>query len=84
VFIALACGQRPDHSTIAGFVSSMHAEILPLFCEVLQVCDEQQLLGGTVFALDGVKLPSNASKRWSGTIDELRHKQEKLETKIAQ
>jgi len=27
VFIALACGQQPDHSTIAAFVSSMKDEI---------------------------------------------------------
>ena len=35
VFIALACGQQPDHSTIATFVSSMKDEILPLFRDVL-------------------------------------------------
>jgi transposase len=37
---ALACLQCPDHSTIAAFVSSRHAEILSLFCEVLRVCEE--------------------------------------------
>lgn len=84
VCIALACGLRPDHSTIAGFVSSIHEEIVPLFCEILGVCEEQQLLGGTVFALDGVKLASNASKQWSGTVEELTHKQEKLAANIAQ
>jgi transposase len=62
VFIALACGQQPDHSTIAAFVSSMKGEILPLFRDVLLVCQEMDLLGGTFFALDGLKLPSNASK----------------------
>ena len=62
VFIALACGQQPDHSTIATFVSSMKAEILPLFRDVLLVCQDMDLLGGTFFALDGLKLPSNASK----------------------
>jgi hypothetical protein len=76
--------QWPDHSTIAAFVSSMQEEILSLFCEILLVCEEQALLGGTVFALDGVKLSSNASKQWSGTIEELKQKQEKLETKIEQ
>jgi len=60
VFIALACGQQPDHSTIAPFVSSMKDEILPLFLDVLLVCQEMDLLGGTFFALDGLKLPSNA------------------------
>jgi transposase len=84
VFIALACGQQPDHSTIAAFVSSMKDEILPLFRDVLLVCEEMNLLGGTMFALDGCKLPSNASKEWSGTIAELRKKKDKIETKVAQ
>jgi transposase len=82
--MALACLQCPDHSTIAAFVSSMHAEILALFCEILLVCEEQRLLGGTVFALDGLKLSFNASQEWSGTLQELQHKQAKLEAKIAQ
>jgi transposase len=84
ICMALACMQHPDHSSIAAFVSSMHQEILSLFRDILLACAEQQLLGGTVFALDGLKLPSNASKRWSGTIDELKHKQEKLEARIQQ
>ena len=50
VFMALACGQRPDHSTIAAFVSSMKDEILPLFRDVLLVCEEMNLLGGTMLA----------------------------------
>ena len=68
IFMALACGQYPDHSTIAAFVSSMKEQILPLFRDVLLVCEEQKLLGGTFFALDGCKLPSNASKEWNGKI----------------
>jgi transposase len=84
VFIALACGQQPDHSTIATFVSSMKDEILPLFRDVLLVCQEMDLLGGTFFALDGLKLPSNASKEWSGTRSELHRKKERLEAKVEQ
>jgi transposase len=54
VFMALTCGQHPDHSTIAAFVATMkEEEIQPLFREVLLVCDEMGLLGGTEFALDG-------------------------------
>jgi transposase len=84
VFIALACGQQPDHSTIAAFVSSMKDEILPLFRDVLLVCEEMNLLGGTMFALDGCKLPSNASKEWSGTFPEIHKKKQKIEAKVAQ
>jgi transposase len=82
VFMALTCGVKPDHSTIAAFVSSMKGEILPLFRDVLLVCEEEGLLGGTFFALDGLKLPSNASKEWSGTHPELQRKKEKLEAKV--
>jgi len=83
-FMALACGQRPDHSTIAAFVSSMEGEILPLFRDVLLVCEESGLLGGTFFALDGCKLPSNASKEWSGKISDLVRKKEKMEKRITE
>jgi transposase len=83
-FMALTCGQRPDHSTIAAFVSSMQEEILPLFRDVLLVCEESGLLGGTLFALDGCKLPSNASKEWSGKISDLLRKKEKMEKKVTE
>ena len=81
-FMALACGQKPDHSTIAAFVSSMKHEIMPLFRDVLMVCEQEGLLGGSFFALDGLKLPSNASKEWSGKLSTLQRKKEKLEGKL--
>jgi transposase len=84
VFMALSCGQQADHSTIAAFVSSMKGEILPLFRDVLLVCEEEGLLGGTFFALDGCKLRSNASKECSGTIRELRRKKDKIGRKVKQ
>ncbi len=83
-FTALACGQCPDHSTIAAFISSMQDEIVPLFRDVLLVCEEMGLLGGTFFALDGLRLPSNASKGWSGTHAQLRRKQERMEARVRQ
>lgn len=82
-FMALSCGQEPDHSTIAAFVSSMKEEIKPLFREVLLVCERMKLLGGTEFSLDGCRLPSNASKRRSGTFSSLQEKKEKLERRVA-
>ena len=81
-FMALSGNQRPDHSTIAAFVSCMKDEILPLFRDILLVCDQENLLGGTFFALDGLKLPSNASKRWSGTLSDISNKKEKIEQKV--
>jgi len=83
IFIALSYGYAPDHSTIAAFVSSMQNEISSIFSDILVVCDELELLGGTHFSLDGVKLSANVSKELSGTIDELKHKRDKLKEKLA-
>ena len=80
--MALSCGQRPDHSTIAAFVTSMKDEILPLFTDVLLVCEEEGLLGGSFFSLDGCKLSSNASVRWSGTLSEIKEKKERIEKRV--
>lgn len=82
IFIALSYGHAPDHSTIAAFVSSMQNEIASIFSDILTVCNELELLGGTHFSLDGVKLSANVSKEWSGTLDELKHKRDKLQEKL--
>ena len=84
LFMALSCGYRPDHSTIAHFVSSTQKEVEAIFSNILLVCSELNLLGGTHFSLDGVKLPSNASKEWSGTFKELKRKRDKLQGKLQQ
>jgi transposase len=84
LFMALSGGCHPDHSTLAHFVSSMHKEIQSLFTNILLVCDELHLLGGTHFSLDGVKLPSSASREWSGTFKELKKKRNKLKAKLQQ
>lgn len=65
-FIALSGDSAPHFTTIAAFVSTLGAEIVPLFKEVLLICDRQGLIGREMFAIDGVKLPSNASKGKSG------------------
>ena len=78
-FMALACGQRPDHSTFAAFISGMGRErIEDLFAQVLLVCAEEGLLGGTHFAIDGCRMSSNASKEWSGKRSDLIKKRDKL------
>ena len=83
IFMALCCGQRPDHSTIADFVSGMGEErISALFTQVLLVCEEEGLLSGTHLSIDGYKLSSNASKEWSGTHADLRQKAQKLKALV--
>ena len=82
LFMAMSCNQRPDHSTIAAFVSSMKEQIKPLFRDILLVCDQEGLLGGSFFAIDGCKMSSNASKEWSGKISDLQKRKEKIEHKL--
>jgi transposase len=84
IFMALSADTQPHFTTIADFISASGQEIVHLFLEVLMICDEMGLIGKEMFAVDGVKLPSNASKEWSGTKKELRKKREKMEKVIGQ
>jgi transposase len=84
VFMALSADTQPHFTTIADFVSSSSAEITRIFRNVLLVCDEAGLIGREMFAIDGLKLPSNASKEWSGTKEELAKKAQKIQRTIEQ
>lgn len=53
-----------------------------LFNQVLLICHEDGLLGNSLFAVDGCKMPSNAAKEWSGTFKELEQKSQKLRKQI--
>jgi transposase len=82
-FIAISGDSQPSHAHIAKFVSGMGEQIKPLFTQVLMTCDAQGLIGRQMFAIDGVKLPSNASKERSGTLEELRHRAQRLDQAAA-
>jgi transposase len=82
VYMAMSGNSKPHHTTIAGFVSSMHLEVKNIFLQILLLCDSRGLIGREMFAIDGCKLPSNASKEWSGTQADFRRKKKKLETAI--
>ena len=76
VCMALTGGLDPDHSTIAAFVSSMGDQIVALFQDVLLYLYSLDLVSQKMFAVDGIKLPSNAAKEWSGTFAELTKKRD--------
>ena len=78
-FIALSGDTAPHYTTFATFVSTLGTEIGPLFKEVLLICDRQGLIGREMFAIDGVKLPSNASKAKSGTRADFQRQAAKME-----
>jgi hypothetical protein len=85
--IVKASDAEPGHATIAGFISSNNTGFTKVFTEVVLKCAELDLIGGDMFAIDGCKLPSNASKECSGTLSDLRKKKadlEKLGNKLIQ
>lgn len=78
-FIALSGDAQPSYTHIAKFVRELGEQIRPLFTQVLLTCDRLGLIGRQMFAIDGVKLPANASKERSGTHAELLHRAQRLE-----
>jgi transposase len=82
IFIALACDQQPHFTTLAHFVATLGKEVEAVFRDVLMVCSAQGLIGKHMFAIDGCKLPSNASKEWSGTSADFERKAAKMERAI--
>jgi len=82
IFKALSCDTVPHFTTIAHFISGHPQKIESLFEQILLICHEQGLLGNELFAIDGCKMSSNASKEWSGTFKELEQKRNKLKQLI--
>ncbi|MGC3525907.1 hypothetical protein [Pseudomonas aeruginosa] len=85
---ALACtmcssspwaGTANPATRIAKFVSQLGEQVEALFAQVLVTCNAQGLIGGELCAIDGVKLPSHASKECSSTHEELRQRAVRLE-----
>lgn len=77
-FMAVSGDLHPQFTTIAGFIARSGEEISKLFTQVLLVCSLQGLIGREMFAIDGVKLPSNASKAKSGTRKEMQREADKM------
>jgi hypothetical protein len=80
--MALSADSRPHFTTIAAFIARLGDPIVSVFRDVLLVCDEMGLIGREMFAVDGVKLPSNASKEWSGTRADFGKKIQKMERAV--
>ena len=82
VFMTLSGDSIPHFTTLAAFGRELKDEISNLFTQVLFLCDAQGLIGREMFAIDGVKLPSNASKARSGTRAEFMRQADKIEAQV--
>ena len=83
LFMAISGDSAPQFTTIAKFIRELGDEAGAIFTEVLLTYDRLGLIGRQMFAIDGVKLPSNADKRRSGTHAELAHEGERMEKAVA-
>jgi len=83
LFMAISGDSAPQFTTIAKFVRELGGQVSAIFTQVLVICDRQGLIGRQMFAIDGVKLPSHADKRRSGTHAELAHEAERMEVAVA-
>lgn len=79
LFVAITGDAKPHFTTIAAFISRSRDAIAGVFAQVLAILGKEGLIGREMFAIDGVKLPSNASKHRSGTRAEFLARAEKLE-----
>ena len=82
LFMAISGDSTPQFTTLAKFVRELRDEIGALFTQVLMICDAQGLIGRQMFAIDGVKLPGNASKKRSGNHAELTHQADRIEAAV--
>jgi transposase len=71
-FRVVAANERPDHGTICRFLVR-HKEVLEgLFAQVVGLAAEAGLVDVTLVALDGTKLPGDASPQRNEQLGELR------------
>lgn len=83
LFMAISGDSAPRFTTIAAFVRELGEQAGAIFTQVLMTCDRLGLIGRQMFAIDGVKLPSNADKRRSGTHAELAHEATRMDRAVA-
>ena len=81
-FIARRGDTAPHFTTIAHVVSTLGDDIARVVAAGVAIGDAQGLIGRAMFAIDGVKLPSHASKRRSGTRADFERQATKLATAV--
>ena len=83
-FMAISGDSQPDYSTLSKFVSGLGDMAGKVFSQVLLICLRQGLIGREMFAIDGVKLPSNAAKARSGKRKDFVRQAHKMRKAVAQ
>jgi len=71
---ALTGDMEIHFTTIADFISGNSEQFKDAFVKTLMYCNELELIGGETYAIDGLRLPSNASLDMSGTEEQLQRR----------
>jgi transposase len=71
-FRVVAANQRPDHGTICRFLVRHKEPLEDLFAQVVKLAAEAGLVDVTLVAVDGTKLPGDASPMRNRSLGELR------------
>ena len=73
-FRVVAANERPDHVTICRFIVR-HSDLLEeLFAQVVWLAGQAGLIDVTLIAVDGTKMPGDASPSRSRTLSQLRER----------
>ncbi|MGD0719290.1 MAG: IS1182 family transposase [Thermoplasmata archaeon] len=78
----LATDQHPTYSTLARFRERNLTNFHTLFLQVLKLCQEADLIGGTRMALDGTKVKASASKHKAMSHGKMLEKEKQLDEEL--
>ena len=67
VLIALTGDPKPHFTNFADLISRSRDAIASVFTQIINMLGQEGSIGREMFAIDGMKLPSNASRYCSGT-----------------
>jgi len=81
-FRYLAADEHPDHSTLAEFRKRHLAGLAALFTQGLQLCQKAGLVKLGHVAIDGTKMPANASKHKAMSYERMGETEKKLKEEV--
>jgi transposase len=81
-FRYLAADEHPDHSTLAEFRKRHLEALAALFTQGLQLCQKAGLVKLGHVAIDGTKIPANASKHKAMSYERMGETEKKLKEEV--
>ena len=77
-FMYLAAMQKPSYRTIVRFRTRFFDELVPLFEQIVHICQDLDLVGLNHIAFDGTKIKANASPKKTKSAKQLERRIIKL------